>query len=340
MEVDFQSNQSYDLKNPRLPKETLLPDVDILGHVWIATSGTTGSIKWAALSKEALLISAAAVNAHFSITQQDIWINPLPSFHVGGLGIYARAHLSDSKVVPFQGWDPQSFHNQIILNKATLTSLVPTQLYDLIQTNLKAPPTLRAVIIGGGSLDPSLFHKALELHWPIAPSYGMTECCSQIATALPGHSQMQILPHVTLKDSPLKVSSKSLLTAYWTQGQLYDPKEGDWLQTEDLVEIENNHLKFLGRKGDWAKILGENVHLLPLQALLDAHAKPLGIEAYLKFLPDPRKGSRIVLITTHTEPSTLIAQYNSQVMPFERIDECILVPHIEKTALGKVIIKL
>lgn len=337
MEVDFQNRQSYVLKNPRLPKETQFPDVELPAHIWIATSGTTGSIKWAALSKEALLHSASTVNAHFSIKEQDIWLNPLPSFHVGGLGIYARAHLTGSKVIPFHGWDPKAFHYQISLTKATLTSLVPTQLFDLIEANLKAPPTLRAVIIGGGYLDPSLFQKALALRWPVAPSYGMTECCSQIATAFPGQYQMQILPHVTLKGNPLKVSSKSLLTAYWTQGQLHDPKEEEWLQTEDLVEIENNHLKFLGRKNDWTKILGENVHLLPLQVLLDTLAKPQGIEAYLKFLPDPRKGSRIALITTHTEPTSLISQFNSQVMPYEKIDDCLLVPHIEKSALGKVI---
>lgn len=337
MEIDFYNNQTHVLVNPRLPKDTPLPNVELSAHVWIATSGTTGSIKWAALSKEALLISAQAVNAHFSLSVKDVWLNPLPLFHVGGLGIYARASLTGSQVVPYGKWDPKTFVDVVSDSCATITSLVPTQLFDLVIGGYSAPKSLCAVIIGGGYVAPSLFEKALQLNWPVAPSYGMTECCSQIATAPPGEYNMNILPHVALKDSPLKIASKSLLTAYWKEGVYYDPKEGEWLQTEDLVEINGNQLSFLGRTGDWAKILGENVHLLPLQSLLDTLAKPQSVEAYLKFLPDPRKGSRIVLVTTCQHADSLVAQFNSQVMPYERIDECLYVPSIEKTALGKVI---
>lgn len=337
MEIDFQNNQSHILINPRLPKDTPLPNVQLPGHVWIATSGTTGSIKWAALSKNALLISAQSVNAHFLLSERDVWLNPLPLFHVGGLGIHARASLTGSQVIPYGKWEPQSFVDILRDSRSTITSLVPTQLFDLVHAGYSAPATLRAVIIGGGYVAPLLFEKALKLNWPVAPSYGMTECCSQVATALPGQYSMNILPHVALKDNPLKIASKSLLTAYWKEGVFYDPKEGEWLQTEDLVEIKGNQLSFLGRKGDWAKILGENVHLLPLQSLLDQLAKPQSVEAYLKFLPDPRKGSRIVLVTTCQHADSLTAQFNSQVMPYERIDECLYVPNIEKTALGKVI---
>lgn len=334
MDVNFENQQSHILKNPRLPKETAFPDVELPGHVWVATSGTTGSIKWAALSKEALLVSAQAVNDHFSLSQKDVWLNPLPTFHVGGLGIYARAHLTSSKVFPYGKWDPCSFVEALKTSQATMTSLVPAQLFDLVNASLQPPASLRAVIIGGGYVADALFERATQLRWPIAPSYGMTECCSQVATAYPGQRHLQILPHVTLRDSPLKISSKSLLTGYWKEGSFFDPKESDWFQTEDLVEIQDNHLRFLGRKGEWAKILGENVHLLPLQSLWDQLSNS---EGYLKFLPDPRKGNCIALVTTESSVDQLIAQFNSQVMPYERIEKSIQVPRIEKTALGKVV---
>ena len=36
---------------------------------------------------------------------------------------------------------------------------------------------------GGGALDPSLYKQARDLGWPLLPSYGLTECGSQVATA-------------------------------------------------------------------------------------------------------------------------------------------------------------
>ncbi len=65
----------------------------------------------------------------------------------------------------------------------TLTSLVPTQVHDLVQCALACPPSLRAVVVGGAELDPVLGERARELGWPVLQSYGMTEAASQVATA-------------------------------------------------------------------------------------------------------------------------------------------------------------
>ena len=63
------------------------------------------------------------------------------------------------------------------------SSLVPAQVLDLVRAGLRPPPVLRAIVVGGGAISAELYRDARALGWPVLPSYGMTECCSQIATA-------------------------------------------------------------------------------------------------------------------------------------------------------------
>ena len=48
------------------------------GWCLFQTSGTEGQRKWVALTKAAMLISARAVNAHFTVTVADHWLLALP----------------------------------------------------------------------------------------------------------------------------------------------------------------------------------------------------------------------------------------------------------------------
>ena len=108
MQIDWTSDESHVLLNPRMPadEEARLRSlvIDLPAHLWLATSGTTGALKLTALSKRAMLVSAAAVNRHLAADAQDVWCCVLPEFHVGGLGIFARAFLSGSGVISAQ-WD-------------------------------------------------------------------------------------------------------------------------------------------------------------------------------------------------------------------------------------------
>ncbi len=215
--IDWQSSSTEVLLNPALPpleKKWLhraqLPKLP--NHVWLMSSGTTLSrkqIQLMALSKQALLISAQAVNQHIKITSSDKWLNTLPTFHVGGLAIYARSHLSSTKVIDesCSPWNPHNFCTKTVKNSITLTSLVPTQVYDLVRRKLQAPHSLRVAFVGGAPLSEELYERAKKLHWPLLPTYGMTETGSQVATASLdkiGTSPspcLEILPHMEVRVS-------------------------------------------------------------------------------------------------------------------------------------------
>ncbi len=302
-------------------------------HLWVASSGSSArslsDVKMIALSRDALLASARAVNVHLQSDSTDCWIQALPGFHVGGLGIDIRAYLSGARVVSLSGkWSAEKFYDlcESINEKANfsvgniLSALVPTQIYDLIQLQKTAPKSLRAIIVGGAALDEKIYFKARELGWPLLPSFGMTECCSQVATAslssldqisdnlsdtksnlVVSLPNLQVLPHVQVKmglNNKLSIQSPSLLTGYaqWQDGKAVylslsdlassNGLDPDWFQTEDLVEIVNASGESLIQNSN--EIVGDRLlgtNSLSNAVSKDIFLKPLGRDSdFVKIL--------------------------------------------------------
>ncbi len=338
----------------------LLPSLE--SHIWIESSGTTGASKWIALSKNAFLVSARSVNEHLGATSSDRWLCALPTFHVGGLSIFARAELVGATVVSIADsrWNALNFYSLLEREKITLTSLVPTQIYDLVQENIPAPQGLRAVVVGGSALSAELYLAARKLGWPLLPSFGMTECCSQIATASLESLKsldfplLKILPHVDLRlnaDGCMEVKSNALATMVVqfkdsAEIEIYDPKHEGYWPTRDQVEIVNvgssGYLRFLQRFDDVVKIAGEQVSLARLNGLLKSFLEPssvLGENQVLVATPSMRWGSQVDLVTTRKQfvrLEPLLAQYNEKVLPLERIQNIYFLEDLPRTDLGKI----
>lgn len=363
--IDWESSENHFLLNPRLPSEMreLMQTVigltgDLSGQIWLMTSGSTSSTipKWVALSKNAILVSAKAVNAHLQSDASDIWMNPLPDFHVGGLGISARAHLSGAQVFDFSKisnkWDSMLFYLALCHHKATLSALVPTQVFDLVASKLEAPPSLRAVIVGGGALQESLYYKALRLGWKLLPSYGLTECSSQVATASLDRfcfPYLTILGHVSVSvddDGLLKLKSPSLLTTTAVRlpngWKLIDPKINGWYTTEDRGAFKDGFLEIFGRGSSFIKIGGESTSLYRLEAILEEIKLDLDHQTDLALmaLPDERLGYVIHLIAACHEMNKIqpvIDKFHAAVLPFERIRQIHLIKEIPRSPLKKLL---
>ena len=102
----------------------------------------------------------------------------------GGAMIYLRAALAGTAVHTLRGkWCPQAYADLMKSSGARWSSLVPTQVVDLVSLDLRAPSTAGCIIVGGGALDTETGRKARTLGWPVVQSYGMTEAGSQLATA-------------------------------------------------------------------------------------------------------------------------------------------------------------
>lgn len=352
-------NPALSSEKQKVIREVLLSQVFDEPHVWIATSGTfalEGVSKWAALSERAIFASARAVNRHLEVTTDDIWLNPLPKFHVGGLGITTRSQISGAQEFDFLSmspkWCPDRFVENLVTTKASLTALVPTQAFDIVVKKHRAPPRLRAVVVGGGSLDEVLYKKARALGWNLLPSYGMTENASQIATSAlkneeEGFPELQVLDHCevsTNAEGTLQIKGESLFSLYGviegTNVRFYDPKVNGLFTTSDRGEVRGRALSIFGRVDDVVKILGENVDIAKLQKHVDSLKIELGLQGdfYLIPRPDERSGNAICLFYTAVsdeQRDQLMSCFNRMVFPFERITRFEKRVELPKTALGK-----
>lgn len=348
------------------------------GKVWILSSGTTmapDTYRLVQLSWAALLASAQAVNQHLRVDAHDHWLLALPDFHVGGLSVHVRAqYLRDGAFAPGAGipvtraagnnspWSPERYIESAHTSGATLSALVPTQVYDLVVKGFRCPQSLRAVVIGGQALPPALYLKARELGWPMLPSYGLTEACSQVATAsLSSLSQtaefpsLELLPHIEATISPdglLRLRGASLCDGHWIvrvnegglQGaEFVDPRQDNWLTTSDRAAIEGAdggapQLRILGRSGDAVKIGGELVERSGLEDALLAARLALGLvsDAAVRTVPDERLGHRVEIdVEDEKAAALLLEKYNSKLPPYAHARAVHVVPRIDRTVLGK-----
>ncbi len=363
--IDWHSSENHLLLNPQLPSvdaadaHALFRGAPTMSaQVWVATSGSTRavdeSVRLVALSKAALLASARAVNTHLHVTAADVWYLALPIFHVGGLGILARASLHMNSVITGKTWSTAGFCEAIDSGCVTLSALVPTQIFDLVTERRRAPPHLRAIVVGGGSLSESLYHQARELGWPLLPSFGMTESCSQVATASlqslqqADYPKLQILSHwqvQTDEENRLGLKGASLLSLYAQkrvgQSHYWDPKREQIFWSEDRVQLKGDTLEILGRGQDFVKIHGENVNLSELNAQLQRLDTRVAQGSVILARADVRSGSRIVLVTevelTSTQQADLLARFAAQVLPVARIQDVYHMERLPRSALGKIL---
>ena len=208
-----------------------------------ATSGTTSEPKWVLHSQESLDWCAETVNKHFDCTSKDVWGLALPEFHVGGYGLIHRAKLAGGSLVRFpQKWHAPTFYDELIESQVTITSLVPTQVFDLVSLRKKAPPSLRLALIGGEHLEDALLEKAVDLGWPLVTSYGMTETAGLVAASAIGQSDLTPLPGWKLANNEsglLTISGIGLFKGYLSNNELQPARQP--FTTKDLVEISDGH---------------------------------------------------------------------------------------------------
>ena len=319
----------------------------LCGHIMFATSGSTGSPKWVALSREALLVSAAAVNRHLSVSESDCWLLALPPFHVGGMGILARSYLAGCRCIVFSSkWNVHSYLSHIEKEEVTLSSLVPTQLVDIVQSELKAPVSLRAVLLGGGRLDDEVYTKALELGWPVIETYGMTETASQVATAKLGSRALHILDCWAVKNSSeasLMIKGRALMSGYlscekYCNYQPLDLDQGGWFTTNDLAVINSGLLTINGRADRCIKVLGELVNLDNVEseiARLNTTMKRFAVTAEYSL----REGNVLNIYCQEEAVSQLesiLAVYHLNCSPVARVKKIYVIDDFPLSSLGKI----
>ncbi|MBN8459484.1 MAG: AMP-binding protein [Verrucomicrobia bacterium] len=335
-----------------------LPDLpELAGKVLFATSGSSGRPKWIALTKEALLVSAAAVNAYLEVNADSVWGLALPWHHVGGFGVLARAHEAACRCATFGlRWNPEDFRKFLIENGVTHCSLVPTQVHDLVSAGIAAPQDLRAVVVGGGRLTENAGRAARSLGWPVLASYGMTEAGSQIATqgmdslgSLYQPDPIPVLPHWrvrTTDEGRLEIAGSALFAGMLEEGGgawRYHARTEEWHATNDRVLVSADGLTPLGRVDAVVKVLGELVDPERVgEELLERGAgQLLAGSCAVVAIPDARAGHRLVPVFDESVSRGLATEvldaYHASAPGFRRLDRPVWVENLPRSPLGKLL---
>lgn len=312
---------------------------------FLRTSGGEGKRpKIAVLSRAALAAAAVASAARLGWRDDDRWLLSLPFAHVGGLSVLLRCLRARRTVVLcLPGTDPFAAATQ---GRATIASLVPTQLARLVEAKVRAPSTLRVVLLGGAAAASRLVDDALALGWPVVPTYGLTETGSQAATVSPAS-----LPYgergcgrpldgfeVRVVDGVLEVRGKALFSGYWSDGRLLPGLDGDgWFRTGDVGEVDaGGRVHVHGRADEVIITGGEKV--LPARVEAALLASPLVEAACVFGVPDPLWGELVAVAVVARAPLVpqALVQALASLAPHERPRRFALVDALATNATGKV----
>jgi O-succinylbenzoic acid--CoA ligase len=243
----------------------------------IHTSGTTGIGRPIELTYGNWLWSALGSAVALGLDPQERWLSALPLAHVGGLSILLRSSIYGTTAVVQPGFDLDDALGE--LERATLVSLVPTQLSRLLDAGLARPPRLRAVLLGGGPIPPVLLERARAAEVPVVSTYGLTEACSQVTTG-----------GFPLFCTRVELSGEGEILV---SGPTVSPTAGAVLRTGDLGALEpDGALRITGRAADTIVTGGENVAPAEVEAVLEEH--PAVAEAGVFARPDAEWGEAVV----------------------------------------------
>jgi O-succinylbenzoic acid--CoA ligase len=249
----------------------------------VHTSGTSGRPKRVELTYGNWLWSALGSAVALGLDPEERWLCALPLTHVGGLSIVLRSAIYATTAIVHERFDTERVLAALMdRGGPTIVSLVPTTLQRLLDAGLRDPPALRWALLGGAPSSTALQGRAAAAGVRVAPTYGLTEACSQVTTlgAPLFCTRVRLAP-----DKEILVSGPTI--AGWVGSNR--PR----LATGDLGEWSSDGaLGVVGRKADTIISGGENVAPAEVEAVLEAH--PDVVEAAVHGRPDPQWGEAVV----------------------------------------------
>jgi O-succinylbenzoic acid--CoA ligase len=228
----------------------------------IHTSGTTSAPRPVELTYGNFLWSALGSGVALGVDPDERWLCALPLAHVGGLSILLRSAIFTATVVIQERFETESALVALREQQITLVSLVATTLARLLDAGLREPPALRWALTGGGPIPEALVERAQAAGVPVAPTYGLTEACSQVSTNGPPLfcTRVRIDP-----------GSGEILVAGPTVAPASPAADG-WLHTGDLGRLDaDGYLSVSGRAAETIVSGGENVAPSEVEAALESH---------------------------------------------------------------------
>ncbi|CAB4344702.1 unannotated protein [freshwater metagenome] len=300
-------------------------DLDAVAVV-IFSSGSTGAGKAVELTYGNFWWSAAGSAVALGLNPSERWLCCLPLSHVGGLSIVIRSAIYGTEAVVHERFDSERVLTALQSpDGPTIVSLVPTTLNRLLEAGLANATSLRWVLLGGGPISDQLLQAASSASIPVAPSYGMSEACSQIFT----RGAPLFCTRVELgEDDEILVS-----------GPTVAPQCRPTLHTGDLGRLaDSGALEVVGRLSDLIISGGENVSPETVEAVVALH--PAVADVAVVGRADEEWGQKVTAVVVLEPEMTLSAEdlnefCSSRLSPHERPKAVEVRDSLGRSAAGK-----
>lgn len=327
----------------------------------VYTSGSTGKPKGVVLSQTALIANAAmSVDAH-RMTPDDVVLNMLPMFHVGGLNIMPTPAFSiGATVVIHEKFEPVA--GCMALEKVDLAIVVPTVLQAIMATTEWANVDLsglRALSIGSTDVPINLIEAVYDRGVPMIQIYGATETApfaihqrlEEATTTIGSIGRAGAACSVRLvredgTDVPdgepgeIWVSGKNVFGGYWR-----DPDDtaralkGRWFRTGDVAVRDPSGLYWFKDRIKHVIISGgENIYPAELERVLRSH--PAIAEAAVVGKPDAKWGEvpiAVLVPSAETSKDEILDLFKGKLARYKHPKDVIFVEALPRNAMGKVV---
>ncbi len=344
---------------PRAPHDCAdAGDVAIINY----TGGTTGRPKGVLRRHAPLVASAAAILADFEIPESPRYLAVAPNSHVGGsmiLPVLARG----GTVHLHHGFDPAAVLGAIAAERISITLLVPTMIYALLDHPMLGhtdTSALEVLLYGAAPMPPSRLAEGHRRLGPVfAQLYGQTEYHPISYLSRSDHQDPTLagscgVPTTTtevriLDDlgnevargaaGELAVRGPAAMESYFKQ-QEPEPTRDGWILTGDMATVDGRgYLRVVDRKKDMIISGGFNVYPREVEDALASH--PDVAEAAVFGVPDDHWGEIVVAAVVLrpgavSDPATLISHVRDVKGSLHTPKQLLVTDVLPRTALGKV----
>ena len=333
----------------------------------VYTSGTTGRPKGAVLTQRAMRSNAVMSRHAFGLTPDDIVLNILPLFHVGGLNIQPMPMLlNGGRVIIEKTFNPMAVLDTIATHRVTHITTVPTMLGALLgldEWNAADLSSLRMIAIGSTDVPVPMIDAVQDRGIPLVQIYGATETApiaiyqtADIAFDSAGSIGREGSDcSIRLVDAAgqdvdsgavgeIWVKGDNILSHYWN-----NPDESmthitdGWFHTGDMARQDTNGLYWFADRLKHVIISGgENIYPAELERVLNGH--PELLEFSIVGRDDSRWGQVPVIVAVRNNATSqevnaqsIMSRFDGEVAKFKRPKDVVFVDALPRNALGKIV---
>jgi acyl-CoA synthetase (AMP-forming)/AMP-acid ligase II len=340
----------------------------------VYTSGTTGHPKGAMIANRNFErhcdLDSPATPAWAGVARDEVCLNVLPLFHVGGLEMILRPLFTGATVILHRLFDPDLMLTDIVRYGVTMTGLVPTALQMLLENPRAALTdftTLDKFLYGAAPIPVPLLQDALDrMHCNFIQSYGMTEANGSCVMLAPEHhndrdasclrsagkpmfgAQIRIvdangrqLP--TGQIGEISVRSNGVMLGYWRQAAATaETIEPDgWLHSGDAGFLDADGFVYVcDRVKDMICSGGENIYPTEVESAIFSH--PAVAEVAVVGVPNRRWGETVHAVLTlkpgmSVDGDEIIRWSRERIAAYKSPRTVEVVNELPKNAAGKLL---